>query len=126
MEIEMQMTSMTLDFSSGSFPLCKLLENCFEIICWQGLRYRGRKYVLVAIRMGSFPFEWALLDAALFPFLWLHALAKPSDLPIVPSPGRGWHFCARWCLCAFVSSRTLVRSQLCSLESCFEKGGKRN
>lgn len=65
MEFEVQMTSMTLDFSSDSFLLHKLLENCFEIICHEAL-HEGM--CLWEFMWAPSRFVWVLPDAALFPF----------------------------------------------------------
>lgn len=88
-------------FFEWLFPLSKLLENCFEIICRQGLRCRGRRYVFVEIRIGSFP-VWvraAWRCSLSFSVGACLALAKHSDLSIVPFTRVGVAFL---CLLVFV------------------------
>lgn len=104
MELEVQMTSMTLDFSSDSFLLHKLLENCFEIICREPL-HKGM--CLWEFMWAPSQFGWVLPDAALFPFRVV--LGSGQTLSFFHGSfhwGRGGRVVLVGGLCVFVSART--------------------
>lgn len=112
-------------FASPEWTSWKLFWN--HLLTGSALSGKER-YVFVGIHRGSF---WVWVGAAWccsFPFLWVHAWPWPNPqiLPWSLSLWQGWWFCACWCLSALVSARTPARSQSCSLQSCFEKRGKRN
>lgn len=69
---------MTVDFSSGSFPLCKLLENCLEITCRQALCCRGRRYLFVEIRYVLLP-SFSRCCLLLLSFLFCGCMLGPGQ-----------------------------------------------
>lgn len=122
MELEVQMTSMTLDFSSDSFLLCNLLEKWFEIICHEAL-HEG---MCLEIRVGSFP-VWvgaAWCCSLSFSMCACLALVKVSFFPWYFSLEQGWVVLVDVCVCLCLPESPWNPS--CALQSCFEGRGKRN
>lgn len=114
MQSKLQVTSVTLGFSSDSFLMCKLLKNCFEII-YLALRCSAWRDASVEIRVSSFPI-WvgaAWCCSLSFATCACLTLVKPSVFSMVFFTRAGMG-CACWCLCVFMSARTPVRSQLWS------------
>lgn len=123
MEFEVQMTSMTLDFSSDSFLLHKLLENCFEIICREAL-HEGM--CLWEFMWAPSQFGWVLPNAALFPFRVM--LGSGQTLSFFHGSfhwGRGGRVVLVG-VCVYLCLPEPPRGLSCALQSCFEGRGKRN
>lgn len=84
MEIEMQMTSVPLDFLSGSFPPCKLVENCFEPI---RRRLRAVRSGVRVCRCSRGPLPGRVGAAWRCSFLRCGRVAEPPDLSMAPWAG---------------------------------------